>query len=174
MRPIFNILDPLHLRYLFQLRVGLSQLRYHKKSHNFADTPFAICLCNNGIEDTAHFLLYCSFFDNERIALTSTVDNILRKNNLDLIKSVGIYLYGHPSLSIMDNKNIILSTLAYIKCTNRFASQITIFSSSLIPFPSPYCIFNFLYSLFVCVLCIRILFSFLFYFSIFIVNVVNF
>ena len=35
---IFGIHDPLGLRYLLQLRVGLSLLRYHKKCHNFIDT----------------------------------------------------------------------------------------------------------------------------------------
>ena len=39
---IFGIHDPLGLRYLFQLRVGLSPLRHHKKLHNFADTPSEI------------------------------------------------------------------------------------------------------------------------------------
>ena len=39
---IFCIHDPLGLRYLLQLRVGLSSLRYHKKCHNFIDTPFLI------------------------------------------------------------------------------------------------------------------------------------
>ena len=59
---IFGIHDPLGLRYLLQLRVGLSFLRYHKKCHNFIDTPSDICLCNHGIEDTNHFLFLCPFF----------------------------------------------------------------------------------------------------------------
>ena len=37
-RSIFNIHDPTGLRYLFQLRVGLSPLRCHKRRHNFIDT----------------------------------------------------------------------------------------------------------------------------------------
>ena len=61
-KDIFGIHDPLGLRYLLQLRVGLSLLRYHKKCHNFIDTPSAICLCNNGIEDINHFLFLCPFF----------------------------------------------------------------------------------------------------------------
>ena len=53
---IFGIHDPLGLRYLLQLRTGLSFLRYHKKCHNFIDTPCDKCLCNNDIEDTNHVL----------------------------------------------------------------------------------------------------------------------
>ena len=60
-KSVFNIHDPLHLRYIFQLRLGLSPLRYHKKRHNFSGTPSEICLCGNGKEDTAHFLLLCPF-----------------------------------------------------------------------------------------------------------------
>ena len=61
-KSIFGIHDPLGLRYLFQLRVGLSSLRYHKKRHNFIDTPSDKCLCNQGIGDTNHFTFLCLFF----------------------------------------------------------------------------------------------------------------
>ena len=54
---IFGIHVPLGLRYLFQLRVGLSSLRCHK----FFDTPSDKRLCNQGIEDTKHFLFLCPF-----------------------------------------------------------------------------------------------------------------
>ena len=47
--------DPLGVRYIFQL--SMNPLRNHKKHHNFADTPFDICECNKGVEDTHHFLL---------------------------------------------------------------------------------------------------------------------
>ena len=50
-KPIFDIHNP-HLRFIFQLRVGLSHLRHHKKRHKFADTPSDKCLCKNGVEDT--------------------------------------------------------------------------------------------------------------------------
>ena len=50
----FCIHHPLGLRYLFQLR-GL------KKWHNFINTPSDKCLCNQGIEDTNHFLFLCLF-----------------------------------------------------------------------------------------------------------------
>ena len=43
---IFGVHDPIGLRYLFQLRVNLSHLRSHKKSHNFIDTPSENCHCN--------------------------------------------------------------------------------------------------------------------------------
>ena len=57
---IFGLRDPKGLRYIFQLRVSLSPLRSHKFRHNFDDTPSDVCSCNQGIEDTNHFLLLLS------------------------------------------------------------------------------------------------------------------
>ena len=121
-RSTFNIHNPSHLRYLFQLRVGLSHLKHHKKDHNFADTPSAKCLCGIGTEDTLHYLLFCQFYTNHRTALTTCVEEILCRNNINIPNnSAVLYLYGHPSLSLSDNQKIIAATLEYIKNTNRFA-----------------------------------------------------
>ena len=119
---IINIHDPEGLRYLFQLRVGLSPLRCHKKRHNFVDTPSDICLCNKGIESTSHFLLSCLLYDIPRVALVNSVNEVLRRNNLDNPNDrVKLYLYGHFSLDILENRIILLSTIRYIKSTNRFS-----------------------------------------------------
>ena len=53
----------LGLSYLFQLRVGLSRLNFHKFKHNFGDTVNLMCPTNDEIEDTEHFLLLCPSFD---------------------------------------------------------------------------------------------------------------
>ena len=123
MKQTFDIYNPSLLRYLFQLRVGLSQLRHHKKRHNFADTPYDLCLCKNGIEDTHHYLLKCPLYITYRNVLFSCVENVLRSKNLNhLMNSTNLYLYGHPSLSTSDNQTIIIATLEYINKTNRLAS----------------------------------------------------
>ena len=103
-KSMFNIHDPLHRRYLFQLRMGLSPLRYHKKRHNFSDTPSEICLCGNGEEDTAHFLLLCPLFVNQRTYLTDLVEEIIGRTNLVVLNHVDLYLYSHPSLNFADNQ----------------------------------------------------------------------
>ena len=41
---IFDIHDPIRLKWLFQLRVGLSPLYAHKKNHNFSDTLCDKCI----------------------------------------------------------------------------------------------------------------------------------
>ena len=54
-KSIFNLHDPNEIRHLYQLRVGLSSLRAHKKRHNFIDTPNDECSCGTGKETTEHF-----------------------------------------------------------------------------------------------------------------------
>ena len=76
-RIVFGIHDPLG-RYLFQLRVGLSSLRYHKKRHNFIDSPSDKRICNQGIENTNHFLFFVSFFATRRATLANNVIAILQ------------------------------------------------------------------------------------------------
>ena len=133
---IFGIHDPSGVRYLFQLRVGLSPLRYHKNRHNFIDTPSNECPCNHGIEDTNHFLFLCSFYDIQRATLLNTVIEIIRKYNLNnLGNQSNLYLYGHRSINLDENRKILLATINYIKETRRFLTS----AVSLPPsHPSPY------------------------------------
>ena len=78
-KSIFGIHDPVDLRYLFELRVRLSPLRSHKFRHNFTDTPFEICRCNQGIEDTNHFLFLCPNYATPRATLAASITNITEK-----------------------------------------------------------------------------------------------
>ena len=57
---LFGIHDPPGIHYLFQLRVGLSPLRGHKKRHNIHDIT-SDCQCSFEIENTSHFLFQCPF-----------------------------------------------------------------------------------------------------------------
>ena len=118
-RSIFHIHDPIGLRYLFYLRVGLSPLRSHNIRHGFVDTLSDKCFCNHGIEDTNHFLFSCSFFTIQRATLRDSVVKILQKYNLNnLINNLRLYLYGHRTINFADNRKILLSTIAFIKDTS--------------------------------------------------------
>ena len=121
-KPIYGIHDPVSLRTLFQLRVGLSKLRHHKKRHNFLDTPSDQCLCKTGIEDCDHFFLVCPFYNSHRIVLRTKVDVILLNNDINIVLTPAIYLYGHESLSDNDNHDLLLATLEFIVKSNRFAN----------------------------------------------------
>ena len=118
----YGLHDPNGLKYIFQLRVGLSALKFHKKHHNFADTPDDQCDCLSAKEDTFHFLFTCPLYATPRVVLNNSVAEILIKNNLQhLLENAEIYLYGHASLHAADNKTIILSTIKFIKESNRFS-----------------------------------------------------
>ena len=121
-KSIYGIHDPFGLHYLFQLRTGFSPLRSHKFRHRFLDTPTDICICNQGIEDTSHFLFACLQFAIHRVDLAVETTNILRQNNLlNLANNVDLYLYGHPNLTVNDNRQVLLSTIKYIKNSQRFS-----------------------------------------------------
>ena len=137
-KPVFDIHDPTGLRYLFQLRLGLSSLRSHKKKYGFSDTPSDICLCRLGTEDTRHFLFSCPFYATKRAIMISSVHEILLKNNLNYptnfpTNELNLFLYGFPTISPVDNKSILMATINFIKNTNRFSL------SFAPPPPSPVC-----------------------------------
>ena len=122
-KDVFDVFQPTLLRYLFQLRLGLSRLRHHKKSHNFADTASDLCICKTGVEDTRHYLLTCPFYASHREVLLTSVENIVREKNLELSKNYpDLFLYGDSTLSISENQSIISATLKFIKNSNRLAS----------------------------------------------------
>ena len=126
-KPVYDIHDPTGIRYLFQLRLGLSHLRSHKKRYGFEDTPSDICLCKFGIEDTRHFLLSCPFYASKRVVMVSSISDILLKNNLNYpanlpANELDMYLYGLTGISPADNRSILLATIKFIKDTNRFAT----------------------------------------------------
>ena len=65
-KSLFNIYD-VGIKWIFQLRVGLSPLRSHKRAHNFVDIPNELCNCSpNTAETSCHFLLNCTNFVNPR------------------------------------------------------------------------------------------------------------
>ena len=61
-RSIYGIHDPKGIRYLFQLRVGLSPLKNHKWRHNFIDIFTETCSCNTDVENTNTFFSIVLYF----------------------------------------------------------------------------------------------------------------
>ena len=90
-KSLFNIHDN-GIKWIFQLRVGLSPLRSHKKAHKFEDTPSAICNCRlKTAETTCHFLINCPNFVNPR------------------------------KFKLEDNQNILKATINFIRNSSRFS-----------------------------------------------------
>ena len=106
-KSFFKIHDPLGLRHLFQLRLRLSPLKRHKYRSNLSDTPSRTCHCGEDTEDTSHFLFSCSLYTVQRVALMTSVYEILLKINLiHLGNQSNLYLYGDPSINNVDNKKL--------------------------------------------------------------------
>ena len=119
----FSIHDPIGLSYLTQLRVGLSELCYHKFKHNYGDSINPMCPSNDGIETTEHFLLLCQPFEAERRDLLEGVFRLLQPHgytNLPNESLTQLLLYGDKDLTNNLNRNIIELTLRYIHKTDRF------------------------------------------------------
>ena len=122
----FNVLNPIGIKWLFQIRVELSPLNAHKKQHNFLDTLDDTCQCSLGAETTQHFLLKCPNFSVRRQELFETLYPILSVNNLvDLsdMKMMHLLLYGHKKLKLHENQSVLKATISYIGKTGRFSQS---------------------------------------------------
>ena len=76
--PIYSIHNPVDLKYLTRLRVGLSHLRVHKYQYNFSDTNTQFCSCqNNKPETVEHYLLHCSTYSHIRSELFQKLRQII-------------------------------------------------------------------------------------------------
>ena len=113
------------LRYLYQLRVGLSHLRAHKFRHKFLDTPNDTCSCQTGIESTDHFLLQCPLFDVQREEMMEKIQPLVSNlPNISVNSTLSkVLLRGSKTMNPAHNKEILNSTLTYICNTGRFSHE---------------------------------------------------
>ena len=60
-------------RILSFIRLGLTHLREHKFKHSFQVSFKPFCICGKGeVEISSHYLLHCSNYLEERLALLNT------------------------------------------------------------------------------------------------------
>ena len=122
-RSIFGIYDVIGTRRLYQLRLGLSPLNDHKWKHNFKDLVSSNCLCNEDDKNTRHFLLFCSFFASQRLALMEVGEIVGNYDLAHKLNQESLFLYGDSTINATDNRKILMSTIKYIKNTKRFSIQ---------------------------------------------------
>ena len=98
---IFLCNNPKGIQLLTRLRLGLSHFWDHKFKHNFKNTLNPICNCGEDIETSCHYLLHCSLYSNERLALLNVIQGI-DNSILELTDShiVEFLLYGREFLDI--------------------------------------------------------------------------
>ena len=121
-KSIFDIHDTEGIKWLYQLRVGLSPLNHHKHSHNFLDTPSNKCTVCNTIENIEHFMLNCSIYNEARNDLFRSLHILFPKFfYLNNTNKINLLLYGDKCLTYDVNKQILFKTLQYFNDTERFS-----------------------------------------------------
>ena len=62
----FNKHNPVGLKVLTRLQVGLSHLNEHKFKHNFSNCIIPLCSCSLEVGSASHFFLHCLCFSSIR------------------------------------------------------------------------------------------------------------
>ena len=120
---LFSVYDPYGVKLLTRLRLQFIHLKEHKFRHGFGDTACPMCGCNAEIEDTAHFLLRCHFYNIKRFELFSNINKVEPSfTQLDTKEQVIILsLYCHPpNRSNALNQDIIKFVINFLKKSGRF------------------------------------------------------
>ena len=76
----FNIHNPIGIKLLTRLRLGLSHLNEHRFNHKFQNYTNFKCICSSENKSTTHFFLYCNFYIPIRAILFDKLKEIV--NNL--------------------------------------------------------------------------------------------
>ena len=122
MRPssdsFYSCYNPIEIKSITKIRLGLSHLREQKFKHSFQDSINSVCNCCNDVESAIHVFLYCPLYSNKRFTLLSKIDcKLLDNNNSSLTQ---ILLFGNLSFTTNDNTKIINLTIGFVVSTNRF------------------------------------------------------
>ena len=73
---IFNIFDPIGLKFITRLRLGFSHLNENRFRHNFQDFINPLCSYSLQIEDTLHYL-HCHRFNHICTDLMNSVKSVI-------------------------------------------------------------------------------------------------
>ena len=111
----YNCHNPIGIKYITRIRLGLSHLREHKFKHSFQDSINPICNCGNDVESAIHFFLHSPLYSNE----CCTLLNSLSKIDYKLLDSTDtsltqILLFGNSSFTTNDNTKIINLTIDFV------------------------------------------------------------
>ena len=123
-----NCHNPIGIKLITRLRLGLSHLRDHKFKHNFLDCLNPICCCGKDIETTVHYLLHCPIFSDERSIFFNNIrsidENVLSGSDPKISDTL---LFGISSFNDTKNTSILNTTIDYIFSTKRFDVPLTNF-----------------------------------------------
>ena len=123
--PIHNVYNPVALKLLTKLRLGLSHLNQHKFNHNFQDCLNPLCSCSLEVESVSHFFLHCHYYSSIR----STLLNELQSIDINLLNQeddivVEVLLYGSTKFNTNQNFRLLSSSTDYILKSERFSGSL--------------------------------------------------
>ena len=124
-KPVYNVHNPVGLKLLTRLRLGLSHLNQHKFNHNFQDCLNPLCSCSLEIESVSHFFLHCHYYSN----IHSTLLNELQSIDINLLNQeddivVEVLLYGSTKFNNNQNFRLLSSSIDYILKSERFSGSL--------------------------------------------------
>ena len=121
----YRIHNPVGIRLLSHLRLGLSHLSEHKFRHNFADCVNLLCSCSIKPETTLHFFLHCRNSLNIRRKLFEKIkfldEIILQLNDENLLT---VLLFGSKIYIEQANMQILNVSIDYIIDSDRFTGSL--------------------------------------------------
>ena len=122
---VYNIFDPIGLKFLTRLHLRFSHLNEHRFRHNCQECINPLRSCNLETENTSHYLLHCHHFSQNRINPMNSVNSVFE--NFDILSDnikTDVLLYGDSRLDGESNKIILEATISYIKTSERFTGSI--------------------------------------------------
>ena len=75
---VFGIFNPLGLKLIPRLWLGLSHLNEHRFNHNFNDCIHPLFTCSLDTESTVHYFLHCNYCKSPRISLLNNLNSVDR------------------------------------------------------------------------------------------------
>ena len=117
---VYGIHNPIGLKFLTRLRLGLSHLNKHKFKHNFKDCVNPLCSCSLEIESPSHFFLHCHYFTNISSSLLDDLKpidvNISSFPNSEILE---LLLYISLKFDLNQNTKILISSVGFILKSER-------------------------------------------------------
>ena len=118
---IYNINNPVGLKLLTRLRLGLSHLNEHRFNHNFQNFINPLCNCSLEIESTSDFLLHCHHYTNIRLTLLNSIAEIIGNTfNITNECLVNLLLFSSPEYIEIDNSHTVNATIKQLLDSERF------------------------------------------------------
>ena len=114
---IFNCHSCNGIKLITRLRLDRNHHLQQKFRHNFQDAFNPMWSCEDDIETTIHYLLYCPNYLDERMTL---LDNIRDKNDSQEISIIKLLLFGVSSNNDTSNTCILNATIKYNLAIERF------------------------------------------------------